>query len=630
MGPVRVFVAVEQAFVPMQGDFEQVFRHAPEILKQQGICSPSVDVSVRVERSVNPGLIETPLLGNSGGGAMALGLWSVWTDRVLEDHAIASFALTSSSASGFDGRCHSICFETEKLRAVANAAWSSGRQLTFLVADDQQFEFWNVNRVDIKKCTDVRAAVEYAAARATSEPIQSRGKALVTGPLDETEPPHKIKVCIARADEDCNFASQLAVLLRPYNIEVWDRRTIDRGTDENQAIEREIRECDHLLLVLSKATARSRQVAREIGLVLRLHSKRKRQRPFIVPVIVDDSGACATLQPLDFTTLEPIGKALSFAGLCPLDLRSRNLSEEVGKLARQLKPEITFVKEVDGDEGRLFWESVKVYEQLFPKEERDPPENIVQWLREGRLAEVNGLPFREVYGVLHKGETAMGMAYLTSYLDHHWTFGNYLGVLPCYRHDRMTERFLGEIARHLKELDHEMKGIVFEVEPVDWGCLVRAAKRGEIQGHDDEQEIKDSLRRLRRLNLYQASGCVALLGPKGRSLLVRTPALDGSKSREEEGEYVLMLRLFGTPEVELSKLLDFYYDALYKDAFCKGGVKYAGYERYIQGFRKKVERSAKSGWQLGEVALPSGPIGALVNELKRLAQKEGISVEISL
>ena len=49
-GTGDVFTAVEQAFVPMDRDFEQVFRHAPQILKQQGLCSPTADVSVRVDR----------------------------------------------------------------------------------------------------------------------------------------------------------------------------------------------------------------------------------------------------------------------------------------------------------------------------------------------------------------------------------------------------------------------------------------------------------------------------------------------------------------------------------------------------------------------------------------------------
>ena len=158
----------------------------------------------------------------------------------------------------------------------------------------------------------------------------------------------------------------------------------------------------------------------------------------------------------------------------------------------------------------------------------------------------------------------------------------------------------------------------------------RAAERGGIRGHRDQEEIKDNLRRLRRLNLYQASGCVALLSSKGRPLLTRTPALDGSRSREKEGEYILMLYLLGTPDVQLSELLDFVYGALYRDAFCTGGVKYAGYERYIEGFRKRVERSARSGWQLGKVAIPSGAIGALLIKLKRIAQKEGISDDIAL
>ena len=480
---------------------------------------------------------------------------------------------------------------------------------------------------------------------AAREAIQSHCKVVVVDSLAEAqssvrvERPREAKAYIARAQEDAAWATKLADLLRPHGVEAIDRSSLAAyGEDRTQAIEREIKSCDHFLVVLSEVAATPEQ-ARDVGLAFRLQKERNWPRPTIVPVIASDPQSCATLYPRDFYSGERAEQPFSIADLWVLDLRSKGLSEEVGKLAKQMKPEITFIKQVEGDEGRLFWESVKAYELLFPEEERDPPENIEQWLKEGQFAELRNLPCREVYAVLHAGNTPMGMAYLTSYLDHHWTFGNYFGVLPCYRHDRMTQRFLHGITKHLQELDHKMKGIIFEVEPVDWDCLVRAVKRGEIRGHADEEEVKNNLRRLRRLNLYQAGECVALLDSNRHPLLVRAPALDGSRDPEMECDFILMLYLFGTPEVRLSELLDFYYNALYGDAFCTGGVQYTGYKPYIQSFRENVEDSARTGWQLGEVALdkllgkrtePSGSIGVLVNELKGIAREEGLSEEIAL
>ncbi len=456
-------------------------------------------------------------------------------------------------------------------------------------------------------------------------------------PLEGTD---AVKAYIARADEDGDSASKLAALLQPHNVEVWDRSMVDGGADVNPAIKSQIKLCDHVLVLRSTAAATELQVACDIGLALKLHQERGRPRPAIVPISIGEPQDCVAIQPLDFDTKVPVGQAYSFAGKGSVNLRSKNLSEEICKLAKQLKPETTFITEVDGDEGRLFWESIKVYESLFPEEERDPPENIAQWITDGRFAQLNGLRYREIFAVLHKGETPFGMAYLTAYLDYHWAFGNYLGVLPCYRHDRMTDNFLREITKHLQEIDPQTKGFVFEVEPIDWDCLGRAIERDGIRGSDDETEIKTTLRRLRRLNLYQESGCVTLLRSNNRPLLLRTPALDGSMDPDREGEFIVMLRRLGTPETELSELLDFVYDGLYGDAFCTGAVKYEGYDRYLRGLRRKVERAAKSGWRFGEITpdqlilgkgtKPSNGIRPLMIKLLKLARKEGLDEEIGL
>jgi hypothetical protein len=430
------------------------------------------------------------------------------------------------------------------------------------------------------------------------------------------------KAYIARAEEDKGRALELANLLRHHRIDAIDQSKVTLGKDEVCEIKEEIKSCDHFLVVLSEATAGSDQIERDLDLVSQLHTERKRPRPAIIPVIV---GA-----PQGYTTPPSIAQLHKF------DLRSENLSEAVRELAKQLTPEITFINEVDGDEERLFRKSVKVYEELFPVEERDPPENIEQWLREGRYAEL----YRDVYAVLHLGSTPIGMAFVTSYLKHHWTYGNYLGVLPCNRPNRMTETFLCGILKHLQELDPEMKGIVFEVEPVNWDCLLGAVKRGAIRGHGDEDEVITGIRRLRRLLLYHANGCVALLDSNRRPLLVRGPALDGSGNRDLEGEFILMLRLFGTPgekpSAELNslpcELLDFLYGVLYRDAFCTGvgGVIYTGYESKLQEFRQAAERSAGTDSRFGDVAIEHGSIRTLLSKLKGIAYDEGLSEKIAL
>ena len=451
---------------------------------------------------------------------------------------------------------------------------------------------------------------------------------------------NEVTTYIARADEDSECAMTLAKLLQPHGVGVSDRSTLCGGEKIDAAIKSQIRSCDHMLVLRSAAAATAPTVACDVGLAIKLQGERNRLRPMIVPITVGNPRECSAIQPLDFDSKEPIGDAYSFVDRHSFDLRCKSLSEEVHKLAKQLKPAVTFITEVDGDEGRLFWESVKVYEALFPEEERDSPENIAQWIRDGRFAQLKALPYREIYAVLHKGETPIGIAYLTAYLDYHWAFGNYLGVLSCHRHDRTTERFLHAIRAHLQELDPQTKGFVFEVEPINWDCLARATDRGEISGSDEEEKIKTSLRRLRRLNLYQQSNCRALLRANHSPLLLKTPALDGSMDRAREGEFIVMLHQLGTPRINLSDLLDFLYDGLYGDAFCTGTVKYEGYDRYLANLRRKVERAARPSWQLGEITpdrlivskgtKPSRGIRSLIIRLLKIAHREGLDEEIGL
>lgn len=169
-GKGEVFIAPEQAFVPLDPDFEQVLHHAPQVLKQEGICSPSTSVRVRVETIVDRSLIETPLKGNSCGGALALGLWSLWTGEPLKDDLVISFSLTAPDSKAPDGRSHPILFDTTKLNAVVYRAKTDGRTTTFLVADNQG-TLGEPREVDIKVTRDVREATATAARpRGTSVP----------------------------------------------------------------------------------------------------------------------------------------------------------------------------------------------------------------------------------------------------------------------------------------------------------------------------------------------------------------------------------------------------------------------------------------------------------------------------
>ena len=173
-GTGEVFVAVEQAFVPMDDDFRQVFYDAPEALMKLRLCSPTTNVSARVERAAHPALIDTPLLGSSSGGALLLGLWSAWTGEPLADNLITSFALACASDSATDGICHSVVFDQTKFNAAAYHAKGLGSTTTILIADTQPDHFGTTHGIDMIRVNAVSDAIRLAVQSRVPRPLTGK------------------------------------------------------------------------------------------------------------------------------------------------------------------------------------------------------------------------------------------------------------------------------------------------------------------------------------------------------------------------------------------------------------------------------------------------------------------------
>ena len=278
--------------------------------------------------------------------------------------------------------------------------------------------------------------------------------------------------------------------------------------------------------------------------------------------------------------------------------------------------------------------SFKAYESLFPEEEeRDSPLDIETWIDEGRLRARAGGPVREIYGVLHMRRIPLGMAFLTAYLEHHWTFGNYFGVRAGRRGLRRAEFFLENIQDEIQQahMDPNMKGILFEVEPINQEMLSAVEQRGRIRGFPDERHVLQQIRRLRRLHLYQAIGCVALLKEDDRQPLPYwQPSMKENLDPAGELSLILMAYLLkGTDKatVTLAEILDFVYDNLYGDAYGGlGDVEFAGYRPYVQTIRNRVEEAAAAhGWKLDKMS-----VARRLRNLIHMAHEEGISDLIDL
>jgi hypothetical protein len=139
-GDGAVFLDPHQAFVPLDDSFSAIFRQAPAVLRQHLACPPRGDVRLRIEPFRGTSDWAEMLQGDSAGGALALGLWGLWTDTPLEAGVVASFALTAQGATGPDGGCHPVGGTVEKAGAVADALCQAvkgkGGEGIFLVAEE--------------------------------------------------------------------------------------------------------------------------------------------------------------------------------------------------------------------------------------------------------------------------------------------------------------------------------------------------------------------------------------------------------------------------------------------------------------------------------------------------------------
>jgi hypothetical protein len=441
------------------------------------------------------------------------------------------------------------------------------------------------------------------------------------------------KVFISHSAEDSDIALKVKYRLEKLGVEAWCYESdILFGDRIPSEIERGIRECDCLLVVLSDSAQESEWVARELGLALELHAERDEELPIIIGVQCGRPWTYRVFEPRAFNGGWPIVHTHDFSAARYFSFNTKTGNDDMEQLVDQVRPRSDFIGSIDGSEGELLHSSFRCYETLFPDPgERDEPSDIETWLEEARRAALTGSPWREIYGVLHMGSLVIGMAYLTAHLGRHWCFGNYFGVRAAWRQNHRAKKFLDDVEARLRAIDPKTKGILFEVEPVDFDCLSRAAARERIAGHPDERDVLLNLRRVRRVALYQMEDVSALsfLSTDNRPLPYWQPAMSDSLDAADEREMILMVRLWGHIDpgsVDVEEILDFIYDDLYRDAYGgAGGVEIPGFRHHVAMVKLRVKEGTKVGWQLGKVPIPK-PVRRLLSH----AHDEGLSGHLAL
>jgi len=440
-----------------------------------------------------------------------------------------------------------------------------------------------------------------------------------------------VKVFISHSKDETSLALTIREALVRHGFRAWSyEEDLPFGGTLAEEIQSNISECDHFLVILSASAQKSPWVARELGLALKLRKKRG-PRPSILGIY---SKPADTRRGRKTKTLCSI-RSRRFSDGVPhksrydfKNVRYFNFStDQVSSLVEQLRLKVSFINSTDGEDIDLLTKSFECYRALFPiQKERDAPNDILCWLDEAQAAAGLGLPWKEIYAVMHTGGLPIGMAYLSVHMERHWCFGNYFGVRAGWRQDSRAKFFLEALKRKLYEVDPGSKGILFEVEPIDYKGLRRAVTARPLRSLQADVRLRTNLRRLRRLFLYTNHHAEAFVDLKGVPLPYWQPAMTAPPERKKEVPFILMA-LLRKRDFPLHELLSFIYDDLYGDAYSGevSSVEIPGYRKYVEKLKARVAARAARGWQFAKLKLPRSS-----GELLLRAKKEHLDRWISL
>jgi hypothetical protein len=423
---------------------------------------------------------------------------------------------------------------------------------------------------------------------------------------------------ISHAAEDESIARRLKAELETRGIETFAYEgDLPFGGQLVQEVERAITRSDYFLVLLSDDARQSVWVGRELGLALHLQRSSHGQHPLVVGVQTEQPCNSTMFDVLDYDSGAPADVSkYDFSGVRCFNYRSGDASSETEDFATFLLPRVTFVNGGTEAEDALLYDSFSVYEQCFPDAaERDDPEDIEEWLALARHGVLTGSRWREVYGVLSVAGRAIGMAFFTSHLQRRWIFANYFAVSRGWRQLRRAEAFLESVADRLREIQPGLRGVLFEIEPINVASLEHWQEASITSlPHDERKRLLDNLRNVRRLAWYESYGARALLGADGQPLPYWQPAMEDPLSSANERRLVVMVKTFGDVPLQgpdYEEILSFLYDDLYGDAYGEGSMEIAGYRPYVETVKQRMLDGQQAGIHVGSLRLSRGVSRAL-------------------
>jgi len=413
---------------------------------------------------------------------------------------------------------------------------------------------------------------------------------------------------LSHAVEDREIARTIKHGLENIGISVFDFESdLGFGRPIWDSVRRKIETSDYLLVLLSRAALLSDAVAREIGLAFELLRK-SGPSPIIVGVTARELPSM-TILPQRFDDGTPFAAPIDFAALrCFSEWRDANALADFG---RSLLPYVTFVTSTsDPSSLELFLRSKPCLLQLFPElTHSDYVDRIWAWQQE---TEAPGSKWKDVYGVLELDQQPIGVLYASVPVQGHFAFGNYFGVIGGSRHHDRAHRLVETSKQRIREINANIRGIVFEAQVPDLAFLEALSARSEREHlalMADQQALKQSLRALARLMIYQSRRTLTLVDDEGLPLPIPTPSQRASFLDDSLGSHLLMYSAWsgdgGVSDADLGPLLHFVYDQLYADAYGdESELGFRGYRQYVANLRKGYVEQHRGRARIGKVAIP--------------------------
>lgn len=303
----EVYLAPEQSAVRcMDAKFADSFRDAALAAKldlaaadltRDANTFPGVSVRVQTVKPAHERFLSgTMLRGESGGGALAVGLRQIYDGRAYtSDHLAISFALRAHGSDHVDGKCHYVGGGDDKVRGCAKQGVTD-----LLVARAQQGElamYGRMHGVQMLGATSVaeaaNTATEFARPSVMPRPVVSRTSEVRSAPKSasakKAAPLRIVILHYRRSERDRGMTRLLETHLKQAGNDVFVDRYSDVGITWAREIEERIRDADIVLPLLSAASIVSELLAGEIQSADEAR-QRDGSKPRIIPIRVDFSG----------------------------------------------------------------------------------------------------------------------------------------------------------------------------------------------------------------------------------------------------------------------------------------------------------------------------------------------------